>query len=78
VKQIRAASAAAGTTPGEVLAADSTGFLVQTGSGPVELVTVQPDGKRAMPAADFLRGNPVQPGDRLGPEVANGTLNTKH
>ena len=66
VKQIRLASSTkSGNAPGEVLAADSTGFVAQTGSGPVELVTVQPDGKRAMPAADFLRGNPVRPGDRL-------------
>jgi methionyl-tRNA formyltransferase len=72
VKQIRLIpSAASGRTSGEVLAADKTGFVVQTGSGPVELVTVQPDGKRPMPAADFLRGNPVRPGDRLGAELAN-------
>ena len=57
-----------GSVPGEVVVADATGFVVQTASGPVELVTVQPDGKRPMPAADFLRGNPVRPGDHLGPE----------
>ncbi|MET3567829.1 methionyl-tRNA formyltransferase [Leifsonia sp. 563] len=30
--------------------------LVGTGTAPLELVTVQPAGKRAMPAADWLRG----------------------
>jgi methionyl-tRNA formyltransferase len=30
--------------------------LVGTGSDPLELVTVQPAGKRPMPAADWLRG----------------------
>lgn len=30
--------------------------LVGTGTDPLELVTVQPAGKRAMPAADWLRG----------------------
>jgi len=31
-------------------------ILVGTGSDPLELLTVQPAGKRAMPAADWLRG----------------------
>lgn len=70
VKQIRTAPIpTSSAAPGQVLTADSSaGFVVQTGSGPVELVMVQPDGKRAMPAADFLRGNPVRPGDRVGPQ----------
>lgn len=53
--------------PGTVLRADKQGLWVQTGTAPIELVIVQPDGKRSMPAADFLRGNPLAPGDRLGP-----------
>jgi len=53
--------------PGTVVHADKSGLIVQTGSGPLEIVSLQPDGKRAMPAADFLRGHAVQPGDRVGP-----------
>jgi methionyl-tRNA formyltransferase len=34
----------------------------------VEVLELQPAGKRRMSARDFLRGRPVQPGDRLGPE----------
>jgi methionyl-tRNA formyltransferase len=30
--------------------------LVGTGTDPLELTTVQPAGKRAMPAGDWLRG----------------------
>ncbi len=34
----------------------------------VEVLELQPDGKRRMAAADFLRGRRPQPGDYLGPE----------
>jgi methionyl-tRNA formyltransferase len=36
----------------------------------VEILDVQPAGKKRMSAADFLRGRRPQPGDRLGPEPA--------
>lgn len=51
--------------PGTVLVADSR-LVVAAGSGAVELIEVQAPGKRAMPAADFLRGHPLTPGDRMG------------
>ncbi|MGN7798688.1 methionyl-tRNA formyltransferase [Leifsonia sp. 22587] len=41
--------------PGAVEARDRR-VLVGTGTDPLELITVQPAGKRAMPAADWLRG----------------------
>lgn len=41
--------------PGVVEAREGR-ILVGTGTEPIELVTVQPAGKRAMPAADWLRG----------------------
>lgn len=44
------------------------GFLVSTVSGAVRVTQVQPVGKRVMPAADYLRGHPVQPSDTLGSE----------
>lgn len=48
--------------PGEVM---SNG-LVQAGDGAgVEIIEVQPDGKRPMPLADYRRGHPWQPGLRL-------------
>jgi methionyl-tRNA formyltransferase len=50
--------------PGE-LAADLA-VRVGTGTGPVTLGTVQPPGRRAMPAADWARGARVRPGERLG------------
>jgi methionyl-tRNA formyltransferase len=42
---------------------------VGTGTGPVVLGTVQPPGKRAMPAVDWARGSRLEPGERLGPDV---------
>lgn len=41
--------------PGECQELDGR-ILAGTGSRPIELVTVQPEGKRAMPAADWFRG----------------------
>ena len=35
----------------------------------VQVVELQPAGKRRMSAAEFLRGHPVRPGDRFGPEA---------
>ena len=52
--------------PGEVLAVGPEGVRVATGEGAVLLVTVQPEGKRPMPAADWVRGHGVAPGVRLG------------
>jgi methionyl-tRNA formyltransferase len=34
----------------------------------VQVLELQPAGKRRMSAADFLRGHPIHPGDRFGPE----------
>jgi methionyl-tRNA formyltransferase len=47
--------------PGEI---NTTGF-VQTGRGAVDLVEIQPDGKRPMPLADYRRGHRWCAGMRL-------------
>ncbi len=41
-------------------------LLVAAGSGAVDLLVVQPPGKRPMPVAEFLRGHRIKPGDRFG------------
>jgi methionyl-tRNA formyltransferase len=51
--------------PGE-LAVTSDGVRVGTGSQPVVLGEVQPQGKRAMPASDWARGVRIEAGERLG------------
>ena len=49
---------------GTVIQCDSD-LVVATDAGSLRLDEVQPAGKRAMSAADFLRGNSVQVGDLL-------------
>jgi methionyl-tRNA formyltransferase len=55
---VRAARARdeADLAPGELAVRDSA-LLLGTGAGALELVEVQPPGKRAMAAADYLRGH---------------------
>jgi methionyl-tRNA formyltransferase len=56
--------------PGAVLAGPEwTGrLLVAAGGGTaVEVLELQPAGKRRMPAAEFLRGHRLGPGDHFGP-----------
>ncbi|MGA7317617.1 MAG: methionyl-tRNA formyltransferase [Silvibacterium sp.] len=46
---------------------DQARLFVRCGSGTwLELVEVQLEGKKHMPAVDFLRGHPLKSGDRLG------------
>jgi methionyl-tRNA formyltransferase len=54
-----------GRAPGEV-AVTREGVVVGTSTAEVELGTVQPSGKRPMPAADWARGARPGPGERLG------------
>jgi len=51
--------------PGRILNG-RRGLFVACGAGVIELLVVQPAGKKPMPAADYLRGRPAQPGERLG------------
>ena len=53
--------------PGE-LRTTKASVTVGTGSKALELVTVQPQGKKPMPAADWARGVRVTADDRLGSE----------
>ncbi len=65
---VRQASAVAepGVAAGELAARDSR-LLLGTAEGALDLLEVQPPGKRAMPAADYLRGrDPVAPSQSPG------------
>jgi methionyl-tRNA formyltransferase len=53
-----------------VLAASGNQLIVSTGEGALQLHRLQPSGKRVLAADEFLRGYPVQPGDRLAAEEA--------
>jgi methionyl-tRNA formyltransferase len=64
------ASVADTINPGAVLAGPECAgrLLVAAGGGTaVEVLELQPAGKRRMPAAEFLRGHRLGPGDHFGP-----------
>jgi methionyl-tRNA formyltransferase len=52
---------ASGEPPGSVVATSGEAALVATADGVYAVRTVQPPGRRAMPAADYLRGRRVTP-----------------
>lgn len=60
------ASDAPGGTPGEVVGSDDGGLLVACGTGTLRATRVQPAGKPAMDAVDFVNGYQPTPGERLG------------
>jgi len=49
-----------------LLRADGDALLVGCGEGSYRIHKLQPEGKQAMGAADFLRGQPLQAGERFG------------
>jgi len=65
VPQAESLAQAEALAPGE-LRTDRAGVLVGTGTGPVRLGTVQPAGKRPMPATGWANGARLTAEDRLG------------
>jgi methionyl-tRNA formyltransferase len=55
----------AAAEPGTVVQADASGVRVACGQGQLCLTQLQRPGGKRLGAADFLRGCPVQPGQRL-------------
>ena len=55
-----------GAPPGTIICDRGDALYVITGTGPLELLEVQPDGKRIMSAAEFYCGRRFEPGARLG------------
>lgn len=62
----RTALATGQGVPGTILEAAGDQLRVATGDGAVRLLTVQLPGKKALSAAEFLRGYRLLPGNRLG------------
>lgn len=62
-----AGNPALASLPGSA-ASDGAHWWVRTGAGAVEILELQPAGKRRMSAFDFLRGHPLAADARLGPE----------
>jgi methionyl-tRNA formyltransferase len=59
-------AAPAGAAPGTVLAATPAGIDVACGQGVLRLLELQRPGGKRLPAADFLRGQALAAGQRLG------------
>lgn len=57
---------AASGTPGEILKTEDNGVVVACGEGALQVRKLQLPGKKMLPAADFLRGVKLQPGQQLG------------
>ena len=65
IKKVKRSNADRGAfASGQFVGGD--GFLVATGDGVIEIVSLQPAGKREMEAAEFLRGHNPKPGAQLG------------
>jgi len=58
--------------PGTVVVADKQRLIVATGEGALRIDRLQPSGKRAMSAEEFLNGHPLRPGERLGERKDEG------
>ncbi|MFL6137104.1 MAG: methionyl-tRNA formyltransferase [Frankiaceae bacterium] len=58
--------AAGGPAPGELLDLGRDGVIAGTGTAPVRLGAVRPEGKAEMPADAWARGVRLRPGDRFG------------
>ena len=63
VHQSRVLDASTPQSPGCVVRVEHDQLEVQTGEGVLELLELQPEGKRSMNIADFLNGHPLSLGD---------------
>jgi len=64
--------ASGNASSGQIVAATDLPHVVQVVAGDgrlVDILEIQPAGKKRMTMADFLRGHPAQPGDFLGDET---------
>jgi methionyl-tRNA formyltransferase len=52
--------------PGEVLAAEKSGIVIACGENALKVTTLQREGGRKMSAQEFLTGNALKPGTKLG------------
>ncbi len=58
-----------GAPPGAILEAEGDAIVVSCGKGAVRLLALQAEGKRALAAAEFLRGFALERGEILGGRV---------
>jgi methionyl-tRNA formyltransferase len=61
----RASDQEAGALPGTVVASDAERIRVSAGTGSIEILELQREGKRPMTAREYVAGHPILPGTRL-------------
>lgn len=66
IRQVAPVTQSSQHPPGTVIAVDKQQILVQSGTTGVSIIQIQPEGKKPMAAAEFLRGNRLVVGDRFG------------
>lgn len=66
ISKVRVVAEGGSEAPGTVLLGTPGELLVQTGSGAIAIEQLQPEGKRAMSPAEFLRGHALATGQMLG------------
>jgi len=64
--EVDGAAGSGSLPPGAVLSAGTDGIVVQTGEGALRLLDIQPAGKKAMAAADWLKGARLERGTAFG------------
>jgi methionyl-tRNA formyltransferase len=64
IHQVQTVAYGGEAAAGTVVASDES-LVIATGQGGLRLDVIQPAGKRAMQAIDFLRGTPIPCGDRM-------------
>jgi methionyl-tRNA formyltransferase len=67
ILRTRVTDGVSGRNPGTIVEVAHDGVLVATGGGLLAITELQPEGRRPMPARDFLAGHPLQPGMAFGP-----------
>jgi methionyl-tRNA formyltransferase len=68
----RPCESADGEKQGQITVAEGERLIVNTGQGGLELLTLRPEGKGDMSAAEFLHGHPVGAESRLTADPAGG------
>jgi methionyl-tRNA formyltransferase len=66
LNRVKPAQITTAQQPGELILQDQEISVACAHHTILELLEIQPEGKSRMTAADFLRGNPIAPGTRLG------------
>lgn len=56
---------------GEIIKIDKQGFVIACGTGALQVLELQPEGKKPMPVKDFLNGKSINLYDILGLEKGN-------